>query len=50
MDRRGVSVGRPFVPMPDGTAAVATSDARIEANRKNAQLSTGPKTPEGKAV
>jgi hypothetical protein len=29
---------------------VATSDARIEANRKNAQLSTGPKTPEGKAV
>jgi hypothetical protein len=29
---------------------VATSDARIEANRKNAQLSSGPKTPEGKAV
>ena len=29
---------------------MATSDARIEANRKNAQLSTGPKTPEGKAV
>ena len=50
MDRRGVSVGRPFISMPDGTAAVATSDARIEANRKNAKLSTGPKTPEGKAV
>ncbi len=29
---------------------MATSEARIEANKKNAQLSTGPKTPEGKAV
>jgi hypothetical protein len=29
---------------------VATSQARIDANRKNAQLSSGPKTPEGKAV
>jgi len=26
-----------------------TSSRRIEANRRNAQLSTGPKTPEGKA-
>ena len=26
-----------------------TTDARTEANRKNAQRSTGPKTPEGKA-
>ena len=29
---------------------MATSSARVEANRKNAQLSTGPKTPEGKAI
>ncbi len=29
---------------------MATSQARIDANRKNAQLSSGPKTPEGKAV
>ncbi len=29
---------------------MATSEARIEANRKNAQLSSGPKTPEGKAI
>ena len=27
---------------------MATSLARVEANRKNAQLSTGPRTPEGK--
>ena len=29
---------------------MATSQARIEANRKNARKSTGPKTPEGKAI
>ena len=29
---------------------MATSQARIDANRKNAQFSSGPKTPEGKAV
>jgi hypothetical protein len=28
---------------------MATSEARIEANRRNSQLSTGPKTDEGKA-
>ena len=28
---------------------MAASPARIAANRKNAQQSTGPKTPEGKA-
>jgi hypothetical protein len=27
-----------------------TSELQIEANRRNAQLSTGPKTPEGRAV
>src|SRR5437763_1937351 len=27
-----------------------TSTARIEANRRNARLSTGPRTPEGKSV
>jgi hypothetical protein len=36
---------------PDQTveAAAATSQARIDANRANAQHSTGPRTPEGKA-
>jgi hypothetical protein len=29
---------------------MSTSEARIEANRRNAQLSTGPHTPEGKAA
>ena len=29
---------------------MATSAARLEANRRNAQLSSGPKTAEGKAV
>jgi hypothetical protein len=29
---------------------VATYDARVEANKKNALLSTGPRTPEGKAI
>ncbi len=27
-----------------------TSDARLEANRANAQLSSGPKTEQGKAI
>src|SRR5690349_16501479 len=27
-----------------------TSEAQIEANRRNAAMSTGPRTPEGKAV
>ena len=27
-----------------------TTQAQIDANRRNAQLSTGPKTPEGKAT
>ena len=30
--------------------ARTTSPARVEANRKNAQKSTGPKSPEGKAI
>jgi hypothetical protein len=33
---------------PQMTVARATSQKRIEANRKNAQRSTGPRTPEGK--
>jgi hypothetical protein len=32
-----------------GRPASTTSQRKIEANRRNAQLSTGPKTPEGKA-
>ena len=31
------------------SAITTSSDRRIEANRRNAQLSTGPRTPEGKA-
>ena len=42
----GIVVDRPQTE----TATVPTSAARVEANRKNAQLSTGPRTPEGKAV
>src|SRR5215472_14948665 len=33
---------------PQMTVAPATSQKRIEANRRNAQRSTGPRTPEGK--
>ena len=29
--------------------SITTSDRRLDANRRNAQLSTGPRTPEGKA-
>ena len=29
---------------------MSTSERKIEANRRNAQKSTGPKTPEGKAI
>ena len=29
---------------------IKVTQAKIEANRRNAQLSTGPKTPEGKAA
>ena len=38
----------PTVPAPEMIAAVA-SPARLAANQANAQLSTGPRTPEGKA-
>jgi hypothetical protein len=34
---------------PEITVASTTSRKRIEANRRNAQRSTGPRTPEGKA-
>src|SRR6516164_4834001 len=34
---------------PQITAAPATSQKRIDANRRNAQKSTGPRTPEGKS-
>src|SRR6516162_3987027 len=33
---------------PEITVASATSQKRIDANRRNAQKSTGPRTPEGK--
>jgi len=33
----------------DGQPSTSTSPRKIEANRRNAQLSTGPKTAEGKA-
>jgi hypothetical protein len=36
--------------MGDAQLATSTSPAKIEANRQNARLSTGPRTPEGKAV
>jgi hypothetical protein len=35
--------------VPEVTAPV-TSDLQIEANRRNARLSTGPRTPQGKAA
>ncbi|MGO9466805.1 MAG: hypothetical protein ACLQVF_21905 [Isosphaeraceae bacterium] len=34
---------------PENTVAPPTSQKRIDANRKNAQRSTGPRTPEGKS-
>src|SRR5690349_176787 len=37
-------------PMAPGAFTPMTSEARRLANQKNAQKSTGPKTPEGKAV
>jgi hypothetical protein len=49
--RVNVSLGRPRVPSPvakDVTTMIA-SPARIAANRRNAEKSTGPKTLEGKA-
>jgi hypothetical protein len=33
---------------PEITVASATSQKRIDANRRNARMSTGPRTPEGK--
>ena len=38
----------PIVPVPEMITAVA-SPARLAANQANSQLSTGPRTPEGKA-
>jgi hypothetical protein len=38
------------IPMsPQITVAPATSQKRVDANRRNAQRSTGPRTPEGKS-
>jgi hypothetical protein len=36
-------------PSADGASAKSVSSKKIEANRRNAQQSTGPKTAEGKA-
>src|SRR2546426_9659331 len=34
----------------DGAANTLTTTKKIEANRRNAQFSTGPKSPEGKKI
>src|SRR5213593_4269750 len=34
----------------DGAANTLTTTRKIEANRRNAQFSTGPKSPEGKKI
>lgn len=40
----------PEFPAPKPRAARGISEAKLAANRKNAQLSTGPRTQEGKAA
>src|SRR5277367_597468 len=46
--RRRVERGRPFFTTSSGEKQMSSA-AQIAANQANAQLSSGPKTPEGKA-